>query len=307
MRTIASAEFVERAACISCASANLRELSAGKFDEGPLERFIAADPWGEDPAPFLRGQPWSYVACQDCDLAFHRYILAPEWNERRFSRWMSQPAIEAFEQEYRTPANEFATATDHTAHVLRIERLTRELRGPQRTKVLDLGCGYGGFLAMCSLYGFDACGVDRSSAKRENNRFSRVFAEIDEVEPLAPFHALTLFEVLEHLDDPHGLVLRLSELLAPGGLLVLETPDCSGVRALETLDDYRKIHPLEHINGFTPETLTRFAVRLGFEPVARPTVYVTNDLERVARTAAKGLLRPLATPTTQQYFRKLQD
>jgi hypothetical protein len=77
------------------------------------------------------------------------------------------------------------------------------------------------------------------------------------------------------------------------------------VRGLATLDDYRKIHPLEHINGFTPQTLTRFAARLGFEPVARPTVYVTNDLERVARTAAKGLLLPLAPPTTQQYFRKL--
>jgi 2-polyprenyl-3-methyl-5-hydroxy-6-metoxy-1,4-benzoquinol methylase len=306
MRPAETAEFVERTACISCGSPNLRELSSGKFDKGAVESFIAADPWGEDPAPFLRGQPWSYVACQECELAFHRYILAPEWNERRFSQWMSQEAIEVFEKEYRTPAVEFATATDYTAHVLRIERLTRELRGTERVRVLDFGCGYGGFLAMCSLYGFDAYGVDRSSAKRENNRYSKVFAEIDEVAPMAPFHALTLFEVLEHLDDPHDLVLRLAELVAPGGLLVLETPDCSGVSGIHTLDDYRKIHPLEHINGFTPETLTRFAARLGFEPVAKPTVYVTNDLERVARTAAKGLLRPLATPTTQQYFRKLQ-
>lgn len=304
MHTTEAAEFVERNACISCGSPSLRELSAGKFDEGAVGDFIAADPWGEDPAPFLRGRTWSYVQCRDCELAFHRYILAPEWNERRFSRWMSQEAIEVFEKEYRTPAVEFATATDYTAHVLRIERLTRELRGADRTRVLDFGCGYGGFLAMCSLYGFEAYGVDRSSAKRDNNRYSKVFAEIEQVEPMAPFHALTLFEVLEHLDDPHGLVQRLSELLAPGGVLVMETPDCSGVHGIETLDDYRKIHPLEHINGFTAETLTRFAARLGFEPVARPTVYVTNDLERVAKTAAKGLLSPLVTPTTQQYFRK---
>lgn len=304
MHTTEAAEFVERNACISCGSPSLRELSAGTFDEGAVGDFIAADPWGEDPTPFLRGRPWSYVACRDCELAFHRYILAPEWNERRFSRWMSQEAIEVFEKEYRTPAVEFATATDYTAHVLRIERLTRELRGPDRVRLLDFGCGYGGFLAMCALYGFDAYGVDRSSAKRDNNRFSKVFAEIEEVAAMAPFHALTLFEVLEHLDDPHGLVQRLSELLAPGGVLVLETPDCSGVHGIETIEEYRKIHPLEHINGFTPETMARFAERLGFEPVARPTVYVTNDLERVAKTAAKGLLSPLVTPTTQQYFRK---
>ena len=303
MGTTESAEFIERVACISCGSPNLRTLSSGKFDEGAVARFIAADPWGEDPAPFLRGQPWAYAACQDCDCAFHRYILAPEWNERRFSRWMSQEAIEAFEKEYRTPVVEFATATDYTAHVMRIERLTRELRGADRTRVLDFGCGYGGFLAMCALYGFEAYGVDRSAAKRDNNRYSQVFAEIQEVVPHAPFHALTLFEVLEHLDDPHDLVRELAQLVAPGGVLVLETPDCSGVRNIETHEDYRKIHPLEHINGFTPETLTRFAGRLGFEPVAKPTVYVTNELERVAKTAAKGLLRP-STRTTQQYFRK---
>lgn len=302
--TAATAEFVERRACISCGSPRLRELASGRFDEGAVAHFIDQDPWGEHPAPFLRGQPWSYVACQECELAFHRYILAPEWNERRFSRWMSQEAIEAFEAAFKTAANDFAIAADYTAHVLRLERLTRELRGAQRVRVLDFGCGYGGFLAMCALYGFEAYGVDRAAAKLENNKHAKVFAEIDDVVPMAPFHALTLFEVLEHLDDPHPLLLRLRDLLVPGGILVLETPDCSGVQDIRTLEDYRKIHPLEHINGYTPETMKRFAARLGFEPVPRPTVYVTSDLDRVAKNAAKGLLRPLVTPTTQQYFRK---
>ena len=305
MEVIQGAEFVERVACISCGGENLHELSTGRFDEGALQRFIDEDPWGEHPAPFLRGQRWSYVACRNCGLAFHRYILAPEWNERRFSRWMSQEAIEAFEKPLKTPANEFRKAADHTAHVLRIEKLTRALRGAQRLRVLDFGCGYGEFLSMCALYGFDAYGVDRSSARLGHNRHAQVFDEIEEVEPVAPFHALTLFEVLEHLDEPHELMLRLRDLLATGGILVLETPDCTGVSAIETRDDYGKIHPLEHINGFTPETLVRFARRLGFEPVVRPTACVASGGNRMARAIAKGMLRPLARATTQQYFRKL--
>lgn len=304
MDTIEIAAFDERTACISCGSADLQELATGRFDEGAVAQFIGEDPWGEHPAPFLRGQRWSYVACRVCRLAFHRHILSAEWNERRFARWMSQEAIAAFESVFKTPASEFSDATQHTAHVLRIEKLTRSLRGAGRVRVLDFGCGYGAFLSMCSLYGFEAYGVDRAAARRENNRYSKVFAEIDDVAPHGPFHALTLFQVLEHLDDPRGLLLRLRDLLATGGILVLETPDCSGVRGIRTLDDYRKIHPLEHINGFTPETLTRFAARLGFEPMATPTVYVTSEVDRVAKTAAKGLLRPLATRTTQQYFRR---
>lgn len=296
-----TAEFVERPACISCGGGNLQELSSGGFDEGAVQRFIAADPWGEHPAPFLRGQRWSYVTCRDCELAFHRRILSPEWNERRFSRWMSQEAIEAFEQEWRTPDARFRRAAEHTAHVLRLEKLTRELRGTQAVRLLDFGCGYGEFLSMCALYGFDAVGVDRSSAKRENNSYSKVFPEIDDVEGMGPFHVLTLFEVLEHLDDPHGLMLRLRDLLAPGGILVLETPDCTGVRGIETIDEYRKIHPLEHINGFTPKTMEGFAVRLGFERITKPVVSVTSDVTKMA----KNLLHSLATPTTQLYFRKL--
>lgn len=305
MNEDARAVFSERIACINCGGNKLQELSTGRFDEGVLKRFIEEDPWGEHPEPFLRGQNWSYVACQDCGQSFHRYILAPDWNERRFAKWMSQEAIEAFEKRTKTPAYEFRKATDYTAHIFRIERLTRELRGSGAPRLLDFGCGYGEFLSMCAMYGFDAYGVDRSTAKRDNNHFSRVFPEIENVSGMAPFHAITLFEVLEHLDDPRGLMLRLRDLLPSGGILVLETPDCSGVRNIETRHDYDKIHPLEHINGFTPDTLTQFAVRLGFSPIARPLACVTNDLGKVIKSVAKRLLSPLMRPTTQLYLHKL--
>lgn len=299
------ARFTERQACIGCGHATLDELSAGRFDQGAVQRFIEADPWGEHPAPFLRGQPWSFVSCRACGLAFHRRILDPVWNERRFARWMSQQAIDAYEQRIRTPEGEMRKGSTFTAHVLRIERLTRGLRGNRAPRVLDFGCGYGSFLAMCALYGFEAYGVDRSAARRGNNRYGQVFAEIDEVAHLAPFDALTLFEVLEHLDEPQPLLARLATLLAPGGILVLETPDCSGVRGIETRSDYDKIHPLEHINAFTPKTLAEFATRLGFEPLRPPAAYVSTEWGRLARTLAKQVLAPLRPATTQLYFRKI--
>lgn len=300
-----TATFFERSACIGCGSMALEELSAGPFDHGPVRRFLDEDPWGENPVPFLRGQRWSYVSCQECGLTFHRYILAPEWNERRFSRWMSQEAIEAFEKALEPQEDAFSRAAALSAHVLRLERLTRPVRGADPTRLLDFGCGHGKFLSMCSMYGFEAYGVDRSASRREHGRFVHVFADVAEVEPLAPFHALTLFEVLEHLDDPFGTMLHLRELLVPGGILVLETPDCSGVYDIATRHDYRQIHPLDHINGFTPETLERFAGRLGFEAIEKPIGIVTGELKDVAKAMAKRLLTPLMKPTTQRYFRKL--
>ena len=306
---MSTAAFVERVHCIGCRSKGLQELSSGSFDEGPLQDFIANDPWGENPAPYLIGHRWSFVQCRDCGQAFHRRILSPEWNEIRFSQWMSQEAIEQFEKPLKTPELRFQKGRTNTGHVIRLEMLTKNLHNKEAVRVLDFGCGYGEFLAMCSLYGFEAYGVDRSAARRNNNQSSSIFAELDDLETSdvasRQFHAITLFEVLEHLDDPRIVLESLAKLLVVGGVLVLETPDCSGVTNIVTRNDYLRIHPLEHINAFTPQTLRTFAERLGFAQIRTPQVHVTGDPLRAAKTEMKRVVGGLLRPTTQQCFRKL--
>jgi SAM-dependent methyltransferase len=263
------AQFVERNTCISCGSQQLMELSTGLFSDNPLHDFLSNDPWGESPVPYLAGTHWSFVRCRACSQAFHKYILAPDWNERRFSQWMTRDAIEAFEQPEKTPERVFSQAAQHTKHVLRLESITRDLRGGTPVRLIDFGCGHGEFLAMCDLYGFEAYGIDRSCAQRENGRFATVFPQIGDLKNagVSPCHVITLFQVLEHLDDPRSVLEALREYLVTGGILVLETPDCSGVKSIATRDDYLKIHPLEHINAFTPATLRRFAERRGFASI----------------------------------------
>jgi 2-polyprenyl-3-methyl-5-hydroxy-6-metoxy-1,4-benzoquinol methylase len=278
-------------------------VSSGGFDDEPLRGFIDADPWGESPVPYLRGRRWNLVDCADCGTRFHRTVLNPEWNERRFSQWMSQEAIEAFQREHSNADSIFRKAATNTAHTLRIEALTRSLRGRAPVKVLDFGSGYGDFLAVCTSFGFQAFGIDRSQARRDNS-VVKVFAEIEDVAPSGPFHALTLFEVLEHLDDPLDLMKKLAKLLMPGGVLILETPNCEGVDGIATMRDYRLIHPLEHINAFTHKTMLEFGRRLGFTAITPPTATVACGQVKIAKSAAKGLLAPYRKPTTQLYFRK---
>lgn len=295
------AELVVRDLCIGCRSKNLLDLSSGGFDEEPLRSVIANDPWGENPLPYLTGLRWSYVHCADCSQAFHKYILSPEWNEIRFSRWMTAEAIQKFEDAIQSPATRFWAGRERTKHVLALELVTRSLRGDAAVRVLDFGCGNGEFLATCTLHGFEVLGVDRSAARRNKAR-APVVASLDQADGL--FHAVTLFEVLEHLDDPRSIIERLRELLVAGGILVVETPDATGVTRIANRTDCRTIFPLDHINGFTPETLRAFAVRLGFEPIRRPVAQVNCEFARVAKTEARRMLQPVLPRTTQQYFRK---
>jgi hypothetical protein len=90
-----SAEFIDRKKCISCESDNIIALSSGLFNKGASNEFISNDPWGEDPAPFLKNKQWRYVKCSDCDQAFHQFILAPEWNGAAFFK-MDDPRSTKF-------------------------------------------------------------------------------------------------------------------------------------------------------------------------------------------------------------------
>lgn len=301
------ASFVERKNCIACGSTSLIEIASGYYDEHPLCDFIAEDPWGENPLPFLWGSPWSYVKCAECGQAFHKYILNPDWNERRFSVWMSQEAIEKFERNSRTPDRLFRRGIQNVCHILRLEQMLRTtVQRDTPLRLLDFGCGYGEFLSMCCLFGIDAYGVDRAAARREGNRFLKVFEDLSFIQDteVPPFHVVTLFEVLEHLDDPKDTLLAIREHMAPDSILVLETPDCSGTCGINTIDDYRKIHPLDHINAFTPESLMRFAKSVGFKPARKPIAHVTCRPSKLLKTYVRQLVPGFKSQSTQQYFVK---
>ena len=89
--------------------------------------------------------------------------------------------------------------------------LRTPLCGDSRVRVLDFGCGNGEFLSTCALHGFEVLGVVRSAARRGHARLPVLSSLLDQVDGL--FHAVTLFEVLEHLDDPRSVIESLRERL----------------------------------------------------------------------------------------------
>jgi len=91
------------------------------------------------------------------------------------------------------------------------------------TRILDFGCGAGGYLAGVALEGREMFGVDpiEPSETGEAWRWIRV----EEIERFGPFDWITLGHVLEHLDQPARVISRLRALLAPGGGLWIATPN----------------------------------------------------------------------------------
>ena len=100
-------------------------------------------------------------------------------------------------------------------------------------RVLDAGCGEGYGSALVAEVATSVLGVDRSAdalARAQANhagprvRFACVdLTRLDAVRER--FDVVLNFQVLEHLHDPRPLLAQFSSHLAPGGTLVLTTPN----------------------------------------------------------------------------------
>jgi SAM-dependent methyltransferase len=96
--------------------------------------------------------------------------------------------------------------------------------------LFDVGCGSGGLIAFLAANGValaGACDVYPESLALVRGRVAAPLLLVDEgrFPPLAPGQSLvSMFDVLEHIDDDAGTLRHLFEVLEPGGFLVLTVP-----------------------------------------------------------------------------------
>jgi SAM-dependent methyltransferase len=99
-----------------------------------------------------------------------------------------------------------------------------------RRALFDVGCGTGGLLEFLGASGVPlagACDTYPESLALVRERVAAPLLLVDEgrLPPLAPgYTLLSLFDVLEHIDDDLGTLRLLFEVLEPGGVLVLTVP-----------------------------------------------------------------------------------
>ena len=188
------------------------------------------------------------------------------------------------------------------------ETFARRLRllPPPRpgARLLDVGCGPGAGLQAAVSLGYEAWGVDLSPAAvaAAGERFEgrvRLGSLSDDLFPGLAFDVITLFDVVEHVYDPKALSLELGAHLAPGGRVLIATPNCESLLARVSGRRWVSYKIPEHVVFYSPRTLSA-ALRPQFElERVRPCGQVASLdflLERSAAAlpAGGGLLRRLS-------------
>lgn len=305
------AQFKQRENCVSCGSSSFHSIWKGRFNEIYVKDYLQQHFYNADLPLILKDNEFNLVQCDQCGMMFHARILTQDWLKVLYSEWIDSTQIEKFEAAYGIDTTSHAYLLNKgkqlLKHALRLNHLLeKNFPHAKNFNILDYGCGDGRFLAAANMFGFNAYGIDFSTTRIARSAQSgiAIFNSLQafEEQQIENLHAITLFETLEHVDEPLALLNKLASYLQPKGVLIVEVPDCSEIRGRpETADAFHEVHPLEHINNFTPKTLRTFCERAGFSPISRLPAHITTATLDLLKTEASRFIQ---LQQTSQYFIK---
>ena len=183
---------------------------------------------------------------------------------------------------YATKINPIAVKAKEMLDVAKMKAILAHLKRAPRS-FLDVGCGDGRFLKVMEKKGVPRArdyGLELDEAVLEplEKAGYQVACERVEDSTLVPDGSLdlvTMFHVIEHVDDPGPVIRKLATWMAPGGVLAIETPNLDALDQRLFHDSYwGGYHIPRHWNLYTAKTLARQLKDAGLEPVA--TMYQTG-------------------------------
>ncbi len=145
-------------------------------------------------------------------------------------------------------------------------------------KTLDVGSGPGLFLKLVKADGGEAIGTElnaRAAAKSSQEIGARVVAGTVKDLDGRDFDVITLWDLLEHVNDPRELIKDCHARLKPNGWLFIETPDEASLldrvvlslAKIGIVGPARTFYGLHHLVLFRRRTAIRLLETEGFEIV----------------------------------------
>ena len=130
-----------------------------------------------------------------------------------------------------------------------------------RTKpnILDFGCGVGDFLHYAQQHGCDVMGCDLSEDARKlaSEKLGKTIVTPEEIFalPHSIFDVITMWHVLEHIDNLKYQAEQLHRLLKDNGRLVIAVPNYKSYDAQYYKDKWAAYDVPRHLNHFHKESL----------------------------------------------------
>ena len=264
----------------------------------------------------FKDEPFRVVQCRRCGLTYVNPRLPPERLHQMYQEeyWSSGRAKEFGYSGYLAEEPLYRRTYKRRMPVIRRHK-------PTPGALLDVGCAAGFFLAVAAEEGWRPTGVELSAPMAEYAATTLRLPDVRRGDllslelPEASFDVITLWDVLEHLEDPPAHLRAARRLLKPDGILVIETQNVASFFARVMGRKWQHYKHAEHLYHFDPRTLQRLLTEAGFEILENtPRLggkYVSMDflVERVGRihTWLPTLAAPLRLLGSKALYVNLRD
>ena len=193
------------------------------------------------------------VECKACRFAW-------QWPTSR----STQESVEYFQQNYSDKKNDsyFESTTRREISQIQLRFVNSLMESPGT--ILDVGAGDGTFMKVAIDGGWRAVGLDPAAKQtRDIEGGSQLISgTLEDLNSEHRFDIITLWDVIEHVDDPQNLIRECVPLLRPGGYLIIETGNYQSADRISGGADWWA-YQADHRWYFSPKILTALMEEIG--------------------------------------------
>lgn len=263
-----STNFIKRQVYPVCECSNKQLLLSVPFTDDRVSYFLDSYYEGRIPKEILKEGVFNIVRCKNCELIFQENILSDDNMYLLYEEWISAEAS--------LNKKKLADVDIFNNYAVEIVGISKYLKKkPCEINVLEYGMGWGYWANLAKSFGFVVTGVELSKSRIEfaQNNGLEIINDISQVQSESVDYVYSN-QVFEHLPDPKEALQQLSRVLSKKGVIHIQVPNGKGVfRKLQDPNwraDHDEIHPLEHINCFTRNSLLVLAEKASLKLAPYP-------------------------------------
>jgi 2-polyprenyl-3-methyl-5-hydroxy-6-metoxy-1,4-benzoquinol methylase len=179
-------------------------------------------------------------------------------------------------------------------------RLTEIERLAPGKRLLDIGCSVGFFMETAQNRGFEVTGIEFSkvaismAVSAVKNRIICGNVNTLLAETGTQYDVVTAFDIIEHTQDPVAFINDVNRCLAPGGLLVMTTPDTGHFLRVLMGKAWPMLQPMQHTVLFSQPAMAQMLDANGFSDIdvrTTPKVMTIEYLGEQLRETNPGVAK----------------